>query len=487
MSSPVELFLVGLSHHTAPVSVREQVAFSGERIDEVLGALRALPEVREAMILSTCNRLEIYAAATQAPRASPHIRAYLEAHAPGIGPHLYDSRGAAAIRHLFRVCSSLDSMVVGEPQILGQVKEAFAQAERAEAAGGTVSRVVRKAFSVAKRVRTETDVGRAAVSMSFAAVELAKKVLGDLEGKRVLLVGAGKMSALAARHLLSAGCQEVAVVNRSPERARELARDVGGSAHPWEDLDDRLVHADVVVCSTAAPSPIIRPERIQGIRKRRRHRPLFLIDLAVPRDVDPKVNDLEDVYVFDVDDLGSVMDENRRSRQGEAYLAEQIVEEEAEAFYAAMWSEGEPLLRRLRLQAEAIAQAEVAKTLGRHGESLTEAQRESVEALARAIVNKLLHAPTSQIRDAGLRDDAPLLDAAATLFDLGARPRALGVGGAAPTPLVASKAGGGEEAAQAQAQAQAQAVGGETERREEAPGEADLPRRQIAWFGSGNS
>lgn len=487
MSSPGELLLVGLSHHTAPVAVRERVAFSGDALREALGTLRELPGVDEAMIVSTCNRLEIYAAAP--PRGSAavgRIRGFLEDHAPGIDPHLYERRGVAAIRHLFRVCSSLDSMVVGEPQILGQVKEAFAQAEEARVLGGTVSRAVRKAFSVAKRVRTETDVGRAAVSMSFAAVELAKKVLGDLEGKRVLLVGAGKMSALAARHLMSAGCREVAVVNRSPERARELAAEVGGVAHPWEELDQRLVEADVVVCSTAAPTPILGIDRMQRIRKKRRHRPLFLIDLAVPRDVDPKVNDLEDVYLFDVDDLDTVMEENRRSRQSEAYLAERIVEEEAEAFYAAVWSEAEPLLRRLRLQAEAIAQAEVAKTLGRHGDGLTDAQRESVEALARAVVNKLLHQPTQQIREAGLRNDGALLDAAATLFDLGPRP---GVELPAPVPLhqpEASAAAEEEPAAEAVGAGRDAAAKSEAGR-DEAPAGDGAPGRRIAWIGSGNT
>lgn len=418
MSRSEDLLLVGLSHHTAPVAVREKVSIAEEALPDALAALRGLPLVREAMVVSTCNRLEVYAAIPSGGEgAASEIRAYLAEKDPAIAAHLYERTGLSAVRHLFRVCSSLDSMVVGEPQILGQVKAAYHKAEEARAVGGLLSRAVRHAFSVAKRVRTETDVGRAAVSMSFAAVELAGKVLGSLRGKKVLLVGAGKMSALAARHLVAAGCDGVLVTNRSEERARALAAEVRGSAHPWEDLDRLLVEVDVVVCSTAAPQPVIGLETLQAVRRSRRHRPLFLIDLAVPRDVDPRVNEIEDVYAFDVDDLDKVMEENRRSRSGEAFLAEGIVEREAEAFFAATWSEAEPLLRRLRLRAEEVARAEVARTLARHGEGLSDAQRQGVEALARALVNKILHQPTVRIREAGLRDDGAFLDVARALFD----------------------------------------------------------------------
>ena len=423
-----ELVLVGLSHHTAPVAVRERIAVGEGVVDEALGSLRALPGIDETFVVSTCNRVEVYAVTGAAPaEAGQAIRGWLSSQDAAIDSHLYEHHGLEAVRHLFRVCASLDSMVVGEPQILGQVKEAFATAEKAGAVGGLLARCCRRAFTVAKRVRNETQVGKLAVSMSFAAVELANKILGSLEGKTVLLVGAGKMSALAARHLLGAGVGRVAVVNRSRERADELAREIGGEAFDWASLQDRLAEADVVVCSTAAPLPVISREMVQAARKVRRHRPLFFIDLAVPRDVDPRVNELDGIFVYDVDDLDKVVDENRKAREGEAARAEGIVDQEAGAFLAATRSEAAPIVRELRLRGEAVARHEVERTLARFGDSLTPEQRKSVDALARAIVNKLLHEPTARIREAGERDDGELLRAAVNLFGIEGEPAALSV------------------------------------------------------------
>ncbi|HEY0839713.1 MAG TPA: glutamyl-tRNA reductase [Vulgatibacter sp.] len=426
MSAGPELILVGLSHHTAPVAVRERIAVGEGILDEVLRDLRALPRVDEAFVVSTCNRVEVYAT-TSGPveAAGRDLRDYLARQDASIDSHLYERHGVEAVRHLFRVCASLDSMVVGEPQILGQVKEAFTTAEKAGTVGGLLARCCRRAFGVAKQVRNETQVGKLAVSMSFAAVELAGKILGSLDGKTVLLVGAGKMSALAARHLRSAGVSQVAVVNRSIERAQELAEDVGGTAYDWETLPERLAEADVVVCSTAAPQPVIGVELAVAARKARRHRPLFLIDLAVPRDVDPKVNGLDGIFVYDVDDLDKVVNENRRAREGEAARAEGIVDREAGAFVAAIRSEAAPIVRELRLRGEAIARGEVERTFARFGDELTAAQRKGVEALARAIVNKLLHEPTAKIREAGEKDDGELLRAAVSLFGIEGEPAGL--------------------------------------------------------------
>jgi glutamyl-tRNA reductase len=287
---------------------------------------------------------------------------------------------------------------------------------------------------VAKRVRTETGVGRSAVSMSFAAVELSRKILGSLQGRTVLLVGAGKMSALAARHLVSAGCREVVVINRSPDRARELAEEIGGVARAWEELARQLAEADVVLCSTAAPTPVITVELALAARKARKHRPLFFVDLAVPRDVEPKVASLDGMYVYDVDDLAAVVEENRQARQEEAGKAEAIVAAEAEAFLAAATSEAGPVLRELRRQAEAIARAEVERTLARG--HFDDAQRKSVEAMARAIVNKILHEPTARIRSAPQEEQGPILSAAVELFGIGdgPAPKANEAVAAPPTP-----------------------------------------------------
>lgn len=416
MSRTPELVLVGLSHRTAPIAVRERVAVTESVLPEALSQLSSLEGVQETFVVSTCNRVEVYAAASSAAEAGQAIRRFLSAQDEKVDGHLYEQHGVEAVRHLFRVCSSLDSMVLGEPQILGQVKDAFAAAETAGTVRGLLSRAAKKAFGVAKRVRTETAIGKSAVSMSFAAVELSRKILGSLEGRTVLLVGAGKMSALAARHLVSAGCKQVLVVNRSPARAQALAAEIGGVAEPWESLPQQLAKADVVVCSTAAPNAVITLELAQAARKARKHRPLFFIDLAVPRDVDPKVNGLDGIYVYDVDDLSAVVEENRKARQDEAARAEGLVASEAEAFLAAARSEAGPVLRELRQKGESIARAELERTLSRT--DFSDAQKKSVEAMARAIVNKLLHEPTMKIRAGAESDDGRLLEAAMELFGI---------------------------------------------------------------------
>lgn len=426
-----QLFLAGLSHHKAPIEIREKVAVASDELEEVLCGLRSRRGVEEVFLVSTCNRLEIYAA-TSSEEGAAAIRAFFDARAPDAAGHLYEAWDLEAVRHLFRVCSSLESMVIGESQILGQVKEALATAERAGTMGGLLARVCQRALSVAKRVRTETRIGASAVSMGSAGVEVARKILGPLHGRSALILGAGEIAALAGRSLAASGCSELHIVNRSLERGESLAAEIGATAHPWESLPEFLVRCDLVVCSTAAQAPVITLEAVQAARRRRRHRPLLFIDLALPRDVDPRVGGLDEVYLFDVDDLDRVLEENRAAREREAALALGLVEQEARAFYTALRSEAEPLLKELHQRAEEIVHAEVAKTLARH--EIDPALREAVEALGRAISKKLLHLPTARIRQAGLADDGALLGAAAALFALSPRAADLPVPGDRPAP-----------------------------------------------------
>ena len=419
MSARGGIIVVGLSHRTAPVSVRERVAVPEGKVEAALAELGKLEALANVCVLSTCNRVEIWAEARVDPAAAlESARAFLCSGDPKISDHLYLHRDVEAVRHLFRVASSLDSMVLGEPQILGQVKEAFAAAEQAKSTGGLLGRVCRKAFAVAKRVRTETGVGRNAVSMSYAAVELAKKVLGGLDGHVVLLVGAGKMSALAAKLFVQHGADRVLVTNRTAARAETLAAEVGGAARPWDQLGALLQEADVVVCSTAAPHAVITEALVKEARKHRHGRPLFFVDLAVPRDVEPKINDLDGCYVYDVDDLEQVLEENKQVRAQEAARAEALVQSEAEGFLAAAKGEAQGLVRKLRQHGDGIAKAELEKTMHKLGAELTDAQRKALGALASAIVNKLLHAPTSRLRKAAEEDDGRVLFAAAELFGL---------------------------------------------------------------------
>jgi glutamyl-tRNA reductase len=415
VSGPLELYLVGLSHKSAPIDVRERVALSGEALKDALTELKAMDGVGEAFVVSTCNRVEVF---VQGADVGP-ARHFFTSRATQATEHLYVKQGSEAVRHLFRVASSLDSMVVGEQQILGQVKEAYGLASAASAAGGFMSRLCNRAFVTAKRVRTETEIGRGATSMSQVAVDLVEKIFGDLEKRAVLLVGAGKMGALSAKALKVLGADAVLVTNRSPERGQALADQVGGTFRPWEGLEDLLVEADVVIVSTGAPTYVLTEALIRKAMKRRRHRNLCLIDLAVPRNVDPACADLDEVYGYDVDDLQKVVSANHEARRGEAVRAEAIVEAEVLAFAqerevrAAL-----PVLVELRKRAARIAQAEAEKTLAIAGPALDEKARRSVEAMAQAIVNKLLHAPTYRLKEAAAHGNSDLPGAAAALFGL---------------------------------------------------------------------
>ncbi len=410
-----ELYLVGLSHHSAPIAVRERVALSGDGLKDALLRLRAADGVQEALVVSTCNRVEVYALAAS---AEPARRFFLD-RAPGADGHLYECAGAEAVRHLYRVSASLDSMVLGEQQILGQVKEAYGLASGVGCAGPYVSRLCNRAFATAKRVRTETDIGRGASSVSQVAVELVAKIFGDLRGRAILLVGAGKMGALSAKALASLGAGRVLVTNRSPERAQALAAQTGGTARAWSELHQLLVEADVVIVSTGAPSYVITAELAQGIMKSRRNRSACFIDLAVPRNVDPRCAELDNVYAYDMDDLQKVVHTTKEARAGEALRGEAIVEAEVMAFFAEREARAAlPVLAALRRRAEEIALAEAERTLVHVGGKLDEKGRRSVEAMARAIVNKLLHGPTARLKQAASSGDTSLPGAAAELFGI---------------------------------------------------------------------
>jgi glutamyl-tRNA reductase len=420
----MEIVVVGLSHKSAPVALREKVAFAADCLQGALRSVCDLPGLQECVIVSTCNRVEVYAAARQRGEGVETLTRFLaDYHAVGIEelrPHVYVHAGPDAVRHVFRVASSLDSMVVGEPQILGQVKDAYEKAAESAATGLVLNRFMHKAFSAAKRVRTETRIAQAAVSISFAAVELARKIFGELSGKRVLIVGAGEMCELAATHLLENGVSGVQVTNRTMGRAEALAERFQGYAIPFEEFPTRLHEVDIVISSTGAPHCVIDVEDVRSAMKLRKQKPLFLIDIAVPRDVDPKVNDLPNVYLYDVDDLQGVVEANRKERTKEAEKAETIVDEEVSSFLGWLKTlDVAPTIRSLREKFDGIREAELEKTLRAFGEGLTPKQKKSLEAMSQAIVNKILHEPTIYLKK--VVDDPELefsIDAVRRLFGL---------------------------------------------------------------------
>lgn len=391
------ILCLGVNHKTAPVAVREKLAFSGDCTVPLI-ELKALPGCEECCLLSTCNRVEVLLVAKEgAAGAEEAVRRFLFG-ASGISPeeskqYSYFHQGGAAISHVFRVAASLDSMVVGEPQILGQLKDAYRAATEQQATGAVLNKLLTKAFSVAKRIRTETNIGGSAVSISYAAVQLAKKIFGDLKDKKVLLVGAGEMAELAAEHLVAQGIGKVVVANRTLERAVKLAQTFHGSAVGLDELVPQLAEVDILISSTGATDLILRKEEVRPVMRQRHNRPLFLIDIAVPRDLDPELNDLDNVYLYDIDDLKQVVELNRAERQKEADKAERIVGEEAIKFL--QWLEAmevAPTITALRRKAEAVRDAEVAKTLGSLA-GLGEKERKSIELMANAIINKMLHDP----------------------------------------------------------------------------------------------
>ncbi len=399
----MKIFVAGLNHNTADVEVREKVAFNGARLDEGLRKFGELPGIEEAMILSTCNRVELYAHVKDIQKASESIKDFLsEFHNINrtlLDKSIYMFDDVNAIRHIFRVASSLDSMVIGEPQILGQLKEAFEIALEKKTTGILLNRLMKKAISVAKRVRSETKIAENAVSISFAAVELAKKIFADLSEKVFMLLGAGEMAELAARHLMSNGVNEVIVANRSYERACDLSKELNGRPVKLDDFLKEMVHSDIVICSTGAPNYILLKDQMQRVMKERKQRPVFLIDISVPRNIDPGINDLDNVYLYNIDDLQGIVDANMFERKKEAEKAEKIIEEEIEPFLKWLSSlDSVPTIVALREKAEEIKREEFEKLMNRFPE-LGEKQRKAIECMASAIINKLIHPPTKALKE----------------------------------------------------------------------------------------
>lgn len=394
------LSLVGLNHHTAPVELRERLHFPEKDIPAALHSLCERPEVGEGLIFSTCNRVEVLARVEDGVEALPLLADFL-AQARRVTKSsfescLYHHSQRQAVRHVFRVAASLDAMIVGEPQVLGQVKAAYATARAVGTVGSLLDEVLTHAFAVAKKVRTETGVAAAAVSVSYAAVELARKIFGSLEGRNVFVIGAGKMSELAARHLLRSGARTIFVANRTYARAQELATAWGGRAIQYDELLNHVAQADIIISSTGAPHYIIKKEH--GIRflAERKNRPMFFIDIAVPRDIDPELNTLDNVFVYDIDDLEQVVAANRREREREAVRAEEIVEHEVDRLLARLKRlELAPTILALQERLHGLRQQELERArLG----ALTAEQRAAVEEMTRSLVNKILHGPLTELK-----------------------------------------------------------------------------------------
>lgn len=419
------IYLTGLNYRTAGVEVRERFALNAH-YGNSLWEVPADADVRldEMFILSTCNRVEVLGVGEGDIPAALH-RAWARRCGRGIEDlesHAYTYRGIEAARHLFEVAAALDSMVPGEPQILGQLKEAYRKAAEARTTGTILNRMLHKAFSAAKRVRTETAVASSAVSISYAAVELAKRIFGDMRPYRAMLVGAGEMAELAATHLLQAGLSHLVVTNRTPERARELATRFKGSAAPFEELATRLAEADIVLSSTGSPEPVIRAQDIKTALQQRRNRPMFFIDIAVPRDIDPDVNNLDNVYLYDIDDLKEVVEENLAHRRDEADKARLIVEEEVQDF--SRWLRGlelQPTIVELLRHFEQAADAELERTLKRLGH-VDAATHEALETMVRSLAHKLSHDPLMFLRQAREHNNAERIHLTRRIFNLDGEP-----------------------------------------------------------------
>jgi glutamyl-tRNA reductase len=415
----MKILLTGLNHKTAPVELRERLAIAPERLADETRALLSHPGVREGMILSTCNRVELLVCYEgHEPELALYLNEHFSVDAQSLEPHLYQHHETEAVRHLFRVASSLDSMVVGEPQILGQVKESYSAARSVGAVGGTLERLLQGALAAAKKVRTETQIGSSSVSIASVAVDLARKIFGSLEGKRVLLVGAGKMSELAARHLMQHGAGSLLIANRTQERAVRLARKFNGHVVRFDDLHARADEADILITSTGSTEFIFRIPHAQQFLHRRRNRPMFFVDIAVPRDVDPEINRLDGIFLYDIDDLQSVTASNLSNRTREAQHAEAILEQELVRYQRRIETlDVVPTLVHLQATAEDMRQAELRRAQSRL-QSLTPAQQAAVEALTHGLMNKFLHQPLQALKAAAREGDLATVDAIRAAFRL---------------------------------------------------------------------
>jgi glutamyl-tRNA reductase len=410
------LVLLGINHNTAPIAVRERLAIPASRLADATRSLLHQPGIREGLILSTCNRVELLTfqddTELTAEVTQPQTRAsllrfldeYFSVPATELQPHVYEFREREVVRHLFRVASSLDSMVVGEPQILGQVKEAYIIARETGAVSTNLEALLQRTFTVSKKIRSETNIGSSSVSIASVAVDLARKIFGSLEGKTVLVVGAGKMSELAARHLIEHGVSSILVTNRTLARAEKMAAELAGpnvhtEAIPFDDLYAQAPRADVVITSTGAPQKIFGRSHGQHFLQSRRNRPMFFIDIAVPRDVDPRMNQVEGCFVYDIDDLQKVAAANLADRSREAQAAETIVSREVDKYHERLQSrDAVPAIKALQQQAEELRQAELARSAKRLAD-LTPDQQAAVEALTRSLTAKLLHPQLTALRE----------------------------------------------------------------------------------------
>src|SRR5690242_3681965 len=412
-----QIVIVGLNHRSAPIDVRESVAFENSYVADALARLHGYPSILEGVILSTCNRVEVIAAAADEKSAFSEITSFLAAqkaqrHAGALDDHIYTYRDAEAVRHLFRVAASLDSMVIGEPQILGQLKQYYDTAQRAGTVGAVLHRLFHRSFSVAKRVRSETGIGSGAVSVSSVAVDLAKRIFDRFDDKTVMLIGAGKMGDLMARHLQSVGVKTLMVTNRTFERALAIAENIQGNPIRFEDFVRYLAMCDLVIGCAGAPDILIDASTVEKVLRERKHKTMFFLDIGDRRNFDPLINDLDNVYLYNIDDLKSVADENLQERASEAEKAEEIVHEEVQSFVRWLASlEQVPTITALRQRFEEIRQREIEQSLGGNLKDLSAEQRLAVQEMTMAMVNKMLHGPISQ-----LKKNSEIEDEDATLY-----------------------------------------------------------------------
>ncbi len=411
------LVVVGVNHRTAPVEVRERVVFDPARMPEALRELTSLPDVRESIIVSTCNRTELYCVTE---RGEPELGEWLQRyHQLGSSIHhcLYRHDDMRAVTHAFSVASGLDSMVLGEPQILGQLKDAYRTAQETGTTGPMLNRLFQAAFSVAKRVRTETQIGANAVSVASAAVSMAKTVFSSFDTRTALMVGAGETIALAARHLHADGLRRMIVANRSVDRARELAAEFQGFAISLDEIPSHLREADIVVASTASPNPIITRAMTASALRARKRRPIFMVDIAVPRDIEPEVAELEDVYLFTIDDLQSVVKENMEGRRQAAREADQMIAAEADRFEMKLRTrDAAPTIRRLRHQAELAREHTLDQA--RHMLAAGRSADEVLDFLSATLTNRLIHAPSQRLREAAESGDDAIIEAITDIYHL---------------------------------------------------------------------
>jgi glutamyl-tRNA reductase len=416
-----EIVLLGLNHKTAPIELRECIAFSEDEAADALEALKKDPVIDEILLFSTCNRVEVLLVTDDSSgaveSAQKFIAEYNKIPLSQFQDALYIHQGDDAVRHIFRVAASLDSMVLGEPQILGQIKDAYRTATRKKCSGVILNRLLHRTFFVAKRIRTETGIGDRAVSISYAAIELARKIFGDLDKKKALLIGAGEMAELAVEHLIRNRVGDILVANRTFERGVELARQFKGEAVRFEELIDCLQMVDIIISSTGSPDFVVTRDQVKGILRSRRNRPLFFIDIAVPRDIDPQINRITNTYVYDIDDLKGVIEENIEDRQREAIKANRIVDEAVIHFRH--WHENldvVPTIVAVRNKLETLAEAEVKKTL--QSNKIPDEHRQALQRMAAALINKFLHDPTKILKNRHPKDKSVLLDITRTLFNL---------------------------------------------------------------------